>query len=65
MSGKKMKLPTGVGSVIQLDSFLMRTRWENWVSDACFTLTDEQIADEIARGYVPVVIFDAGTEGDI
>jgi hypothetical protein len=58
----RANLPTEPGSVIFLDAFAMRTGWGNWVSEGCFTLTDEEIAEDIAQGYVPVVIFDAGVD---
>lgn len=54
-------LPTEPGSVIQLDSLLMRTRFGNWVSDGGFIVTDDDLAADTARGpaYAPTVIFDA------
>lgn len=47
--------PTTPSSVIQSDSFLMRTRWGNWVSDGGFIVTDEELGDDPFT-----VIFDAG-----
>lgn len=54
MSDKK-ELPIVAGSVVWADSFLMLTRWGNWVSDGVFTLTNDQMELEDFT-----VIFDAG-----
>lgn len=35
--------PTTPGSVIQIDSLLMRTRWDNWVTDAGSIIEDVEI----------------------
>ena len=43
---EKREKPTTPGSVIQIDTLLMRTRWGNWVSDAGFLVEDAEIAGE-------------------
>jgi hypothetical protein len=48
------KLPTAPGSVIQSDSLLIRTRFDNWVSDGCFVVADKDL-----EGEPFTIIFDA------
>lgn len=52
-------MPTTPGSVIQSDSLLMRTRWDNWVSDGGFIVTDAELDGQNFR-----LIFDAGEDAD-
>ena len=53
MSEKRAK-PTTPGSVIQIDTLLMRTRWDNWVSDAGFIVEDAEV-----EGMAFMLLFDA------
>ena len=57
---RRAGVPLTPGSVIQLDSLLMRTRFDNWVSDGVFAYSDEDLAYDLARGFEFAVLFDAG-----
>lgn len=53
-------LPNTPGSVVVLDGFLTRTRWDNWVTEDGSILTDADLAEDIALGHEIRVLFDAG-----
>jgi hypothetical protein len=55
---ESIELPTTPGSVVWADSYLMLSRWGNWVSDGVFAITAEDLADEPF-----VILFDAKEAG--